>query len=143
VATRKPAWHYRQSGLIPVRRCGDGLEVLLVTNRKQKRWVIPKGIVDLGLSPLDSAVKEAWEEAGVRGNPLTQPLGEYQYRKWGGTCRVVVFLLWVEDIQERWPESGERLRAWLTIDEAAARVREEALATMIREVRSVRERRDR
>ncbi len=119
-----------QSGVIPY-RCRHGeLEVLLITSRKRKRWLIPKGIVETWLSPKDSAVKEAWEEAGILGQVIQPPLGTYQYDKWGGTCRVEVFLLQVETVLESWPEEW-RDRQWLSLEEAASRVDEAELKQMI------------
>ncbi|HEY3622474.1 MAG TPA: NUDIX domain-containing protein [Roseiarcus sp.] len=43
------------------------LEILLVTTRQSKRWIIPKGWPIKGLRPAKSAAREAFEEAGVRG----------------------------------------------------------------------------
>jgi phosphohistidine phosphatase len=62
-----PDWIYRQSAVIAYRRRPRGVEVLLITSRKGTRWVLPKGVVEPGLSPATSAAKEALEEAGVRG----------------------------------------------------------------------------
>ena len=127
----KPAWFYRQSAAIPVRRSADGLEVLLVTSRNGKRWIVPKGIVEKELSPAQSAAKEAWEEAGVRGVVRTAAVGRYAYEKWGGTCRVEVFLLEVEEMADDWPES-ERERRWVSAAEAAATVEETDLRALLR-----------
>jgi 8-oxo-dGTP pyrophosphatase MutT (NUDIX family) len=118
---------YRQSAVIPYRQGQEGLEVLLVTSRKGTRWVLPKGAVEPGLSPTASAANEALEEAGVRGAIGAEPLGTYQYRKWGGTCAVQVFALAVEEEEADWPEADTRRRAWLAIDEARRRVDEEGL----------------
>jgi phosphohistidine phosphatase len=65
----KPDYFYRQSGVIPVRKTDEGVEVLLVRSRSGRRWVIPKGIVEPCLSPAASAPKEAEEEAGVHHAP--------------------------------------------------------------------------
>jgi phosphohistidine phosphatase len=76
-----PVWMFRQSAVIPYRRGPNGLEVLLVTSRKGKHWVLPKGVVEPDLTPAVSAEKEAMEEAGVRGAVDDEPLGTYEYRK--------------------------------------------------------------
>lgn len=127
----KPEWFYRQSGVIPYRMRQGGVEVALVTNRRNRRWVIPKGIVEPGLSAADSALVEAWEEAGLRGVLQPEPIGEYRYAKWGGECTVQVFLLAVAEETGDWPEAGIRRREWLSPEAAAARVREPELASMI------------
>jgi len=131
-----PAWFFRQSGVIPARISEGRTEILLVTNRKGKRWVIPKGVVEPELSPAASAAKEAWEEAGVRGTLRPVPLGSYEYPKWSGRCTVEVFLLEVETLAEHWPEE-HRTRRWATVDNAVLAVREPGLQALIRGVPAV------
>jgi 8-oxo-dGTP pyrophosphatase MutT (NUDIX family) len=108
------------------------LRVVLITSRSRKRWIIPKGIVERDISPAESAQQEAFEEAGLRGSLSREPIGTYQYEKWGGTCSVQVFLLKIEQILDEWPESSVRQRRWSAVDEAANLVEEEELAKMIR-----------
>ncbi len=127
----RPLWFYNQSAVIPYRREGGRLEVLLITSRKRKRWIVPKGIVDLGKTASESAVNEAYEEAGVRGQISAAPVGEYSYHKWGGTCMVQVFLLEVEEILEEWPEKQSRQRKWMTVEGAALAVEEEELRHLL------------
>jgi phosphohistidine phosphatase len=127
----RPAWFYRQSGVIPFRQRENRLEVLLITTRRQKRWITPKGIIEPGLSAVESAAREAWEEAGIRGAIRTGPVVEYRYAKWGGTCTVQVFLFRVDEVLEKWPEAACRERVWVNPREAAARVREEELQPLL------------
>jgi 8-oxo-dGTP pyrophosphatase MutT (NUDIX family) len=44
------------------------------------RWDLPKGVADAGEAPMDAAVREAWEEAGLRlpADALTD-LGAFEY----------------------------------------------------------------
>ena len=56
-----------QAGCVPVRRCGDMLEVMLVTSRYTGQWIVPKGTIDPGEAAAEAARREAEEEAGVRG----------------------------------------------------------------------------
>src|SRR5689334_17776367 len=120
----RPPWFYKQSGVIPYRITEAGLEILLVTSRRKGRWIIPKGIIDPGTTPLESACKEAYEEAGVRGHADPKILGEYRYQKWGGTCVVQVFALEVTYVLESWPEAEIRERKWMSQKEAANAIEE-------------------
>lgn len=130
VALRPASW-YRQSGVVPV-RWKDGLpQVLLVTSRRGKRWVIPKGVVEEDLSPARSAAKEAWEEAGITGTVSRARIGRYAYEKWGGFCTVTVFLLEVREVLREWPEKASRRRKWFSSEKAAARVAEPELQEII------------
>ena len=127
---KKPDHWYCQSGVIPLRRSGKKTEVLLVTSRGGKRWIIPKGIIEPGLSAKKSALREAWEEAGAQG-VLRASAGSYRYRKWGGECTVAVFLLDVGDLSDRWPEGDIRKRRWFSKKKAASLVREDDLRELI------------
>ena len=127
----QPAYYYSQSAVIPFRRRHGKLEILMITSRKKKRWVLPKGIREPDLSPWDSAAKEALEEAGIEGAVSPRSAGTYRYDKWGGTCTVDVFTMEVEKVHESWLE-GFRDRQWVSLDEAVARVREEELRQILR-----------
>ena len=127
----RPSWFYRQSGVIPCRAGASGREILLITSRRRGRWIIPKGVIDPGTTPVESACKEAYEEAGIRGRVTAEPLGEYQYRKWGGVCTVQVFALEVSTELDTWPESSVRRRQWMSVLEAANAVEEGELKELI------------
>jgi 8-oxo-dGTP pyrophosphatase MutT (NUDIX family) len=125
------SWIYNQSGVIPFRLNNEELEILLITSRRKRRWVIPKGIIEGSLSPQESAAKEAYEEAGITGTVHTKMLGQYQYNKWGGTCTVRVYLLEVKEIMDDWPEDFFRDRQWVSIPEAQERIEEADLRNII------------
>jgi 8-oxo-dGTP pyrophosphatase MutT (NUDIX family) len=127
-------WMYNQSGVVPFRRSKDGLQILLITSRSGKRWVIPKGIIESELSAQESAQKEAFEEAGITGKIINGTIGGYTYKKWGGTCTVQVFLLEVEEILDDWPEAFLRTREWTSLEEATKRVDEKELKKIIRAI---------
>jgi 8-oxo-dGTP pyrophosphatase MutT (NUDIX family) len=126
VMQEKPDYYYRQSAVLPFRREGDDLQILMVTSRKKKRWILPKGIIEPHLSPADSAVKEALEEGGIIGLVDSTPIGQYCYKKWGGSCQVEVFVLEVTEVLEHWEEEF-RDREWMGLAEAMERIKEEDL----------------
>ena len=109
---------FPQSAVIPLREDADGLKLLLITNNSGSRWILPKGLVEEHLSPAESGATEAYEEAGIEGTVLPEPLGVYRYRKWGGVCSVEVFLMCVERELDDWPEAGFRRRRWVSLCEA-------------------------
>jgi 8-oxo-dGTP pyrophosphatase MutT (NUDIX family) len=116
---------------------GPMLEVLLITSLNSKRWILPKGWLMEGLSPAESAAREAFEEAGVAGKTGSKPIGSYHYlkeKKDGGgvPCRVDVFALQVTAQMEEWPEKGAREITWLPLDQAAVRVSEPGLRELLR-----------
>ena len=125
---------YLQSAVIPFMFENGVLKVLLIISRSGKRWVIPKGCIEDDLTSLESAVEEAYEEAGIKGRAYKKAIGKYRYRKWGGICHVEVFLFEVNEVLQEWPEASFRQRAWVTVEEAAERVVEKALKSIIRRV---------
>ncbi len=129
--TSQPLTH---AGAIPVRRTSEGVEVLLITSRSTRRWVIPKGMIESDQSPRQTASAEALEEAGVSGSLPSEPMGRYEHQKRSGGVVVEVFLLEVETVHEKWDESDERTRLWFSVEEAATLVEDEDLSKMIRQV---------
>ena len=127
-----PEWFYRQSAVIPFRQRDDGIEVALITSRGRGRWIIPKGVVEPDLTPADSALGEAFEEAGLRGWVVGDPLGSYSYAKWEGTCTVEVFAMAVDEVCDDWPERSARRRRWLPLAEAADLADDAAVGALIR-----------
>jgi len=126
-----PSWLFKQSAVIPYRKKSGVLEILMITTRKSKRWIVPKGVVDPGCTPQESAINEAYEEAGIKGKIVSDVLGSYSYDKWGGTCTVKVFLFKVDKVLDKWPESEERKREWLPVKKAIERIRENKLKKII------------
>src|SRR3712207_4311560 len=79
---RKVIGPYRQYGALPFIRGRDGeLKVMLVTTRGRKRWMIPKGWPIRSLTPHESAAREAYEEAGLLGQPDPEKIGTFDYVK--------------------------------------------------------------
>ncbi len=133
MARKVPKHFFNQSAVVPYHFRDDDLEILLISSRKKKRWVIPKGVKEPGLSAQDSAAQEAREEAGVEGVVLPEPIGDYKYRKWGGVCSVEVYLMEVDKVLDEWPES-HRDREWMSPKTASKRVDEKDLKRMISSV---------
>ena len=128
----RPAYYYRQSSVIPYRLNEGVVEILVISSSKKKHLVVPKGISDPGLTPQQSAAKEAMEEAGAEGEVSTEPLGSYHYPKWGASCSVEVYAMKVTKMidESEWQER-HRGRSWVTPEEAAARLKQRELAPMV------------
>ena len=117
-----------QAGAIPLR---DGT-VCLITSSDGQRWQVPKGMIDPGDTPPESARKEAWEEAGVEGELRDEPAGSYRYNKEDRLCEVTLFILDVTSVADDWPEKSERRRRWVTLDEALEAVGNEGLRDVLK-----------
>lgn len=125
-----------QMGALPFR--GDGeLEIMLVSSRGTRRWVIPKGWPMKGRKPYEAAAIEALEEAGLVGAVRKQPIGFYHYRKRmkngaSTLCRVDVYPMRVTRQRKNWLERRQRVTRWFDLAEASELVEEEELQQLIR-----------
>jgi len=108
----------QQAAVIPYRIHKERVEVALVTTSTGKGWIVPKGSVDEGERPRDAAIREAEEEAGLRGVVTRKPLGHYDHVKGSGRRRVDVYAMRVTDIADRWLEDDVRRRRWMRIPDA-------------------------
>ncbi|WP_428526756.1 NUDIX domain-containing protein [Roseibium sp.] len=131
----RPAYYYTQSAVIPFRRTPAGKEILITGSSSGRHWVVPKGIVDPGLSPADSARIEAREEAGVEGIICDRSLGTFSYEKWAATCRVEVYAMEVTRILsvDVWEES-HRQRTWVPAETAATMLHQKAFGPFIAQI---------
>lgn len=132
---RRPA--YLQVGAICLRNRKGRREVLMISSLDTGRWIIPKGWPMKGRSLAGAAAREAWEEAGVRGEVGHEPIGSYAYLKQqsGGMalrCEVQVYGIETDSLSEHYPEAGKRDRQWMPPEEAAACVTEEGLQAILR-----------
>ncbi len=131
---REPKTQY---AAIPWRRTEAGaIEVLLITSRESRRWVIPKGWPMQDLKPGATAAQEAFEEAGVRGQTSRKRLGVFHYDKRLRSgrvqrVRVHVYALEVTEEHADWPEAAERQKLWTTPGEAAGLVDEPELKIIL------------
>jgi 8-oxo-dGTP pyrophosphatase MutT (NUDIX family) len=135
-----------QSGVLAYRRAKNGeLLVLLVRKRRSKQWGIPKGKVEAHLSFGENAAKEAFEEAGVRGNLSPNSVGVFRATKRSPSrlaihvIEVWVYLLEVTECLSRWPERGKRETTWVPCEDAAALLREPVLADLCRRLARARD----
>lgn len=128
-----------QYAALPFRIEARQVQVLLITSRTTRRWVIPKGWPIHGLKPQEAAAVEAAEEAGIGGELVDQPIGSYHYIKLlkgerTTAVQVIVFPLRVETHVDDWKEQDQRIYGWFPYRKAAALVAEPGLRRLIRDL---------
>lgn len=106
-----------QACAVPFRRRDGQVELCLITSISQGKWGLPKGIIEPNQTEREAALAEAWEEAGLEGRILGEPLGQYTYAKWGTTLVVTGYLMQVDEVLDDWPEAALRRRRWCRDDE--------------------------
>ncbi len=130
---------FHLAGAVPWRKTEDGLKILLITTRDRPLdddypwWIVPQGGVEPGQTAQEAAIVETWEEAGVRGVASQEPFAYYDYPTGTGRCRVDIFEIEVEAVEDDWPESHERRRVWLSAEDALETISGETLRSILRE----------
>ena len=119
-------------------RVKDGtIQILLVTTRRTGRWMVPRGWPIDATTPAQTALREAWEEAGVRGKVTGNCVGVYSYIKELDDdddlpCLVALFPVKVQDLEKSYPERKERKRRWFTPKKAAEKLDEPELSQIVK-----------
>ena len=114
-------------------------EILLVTSRDTGRWIVPKGWIEPGEDGATAALREAWEEAGIRGEISGgAPVGRFQYVKQRSkrgdvTCNVDVYLVRSVRTDKEWPEKSQRTRKWFPVASALELIGDEGLRPVVRQ----------
>jgi hypothetical protein len=123
---------------LPYRLGRHGLEILLITGRETRGWVIPQGSATPDRHPHRTAEIEAFQVAGVKGSISRKPIGAYS-TTWrpadgeAGPGLVEVYPLLVSNEAATWREKSQRRRVWFPANEAAEKVEDGELALVIRE----------
>lgn len=125
----------RQVAALPW-RFSDRLEIMLVSSRETRRWIIPKGWPMAGRGASTAAAIEALEEAGLLGAIDDVPFGQFTYAKKfsrgkSALCEVDVFPLRVTRQRADWPEKDQRETRWFPADEAGTIVSDPELGALI------------
>src|SRR5512134_1206580 len=66
--------HHRSAGGLVV----EGSRILLIATQEGRRWQLPKGHIEAGETPEETAVREVREETGVTGR-IVAPLPGVEY----------------------------------------------------------------
>lgn len=122
-----------QYGALPYTILDGQLVVLLITSRGRGKWIFPKGGQIAGMTPWDSAAREAYEEAGVIGEIEQTPIGRYFLPvndERPKPIEVDVFPLRVTGQREDWTEQGQRYRHWAVLAEARRLITHDGLADL-------------
>ena len=125
-----------QYAALPFKIIDGQMSVLLVTSRETKRWILPKGRPEKKQRACCVAAQEAYEEAGVAGNVSLKSIGGFASSKRLNSGEIIptwvrVYLLEVTQELEDWPESHERQRKWVPLDQASIATDEPILAEFL------------
>ena len=121
-----------QACAVPFRVDAERVEFCLITS-SAGRWKFPKGFVEPGETFVEAALKEAFEEAGLHGRVIGDPIGCYSIKKKGRPRTVIAVLMEVSQCDAVWEEDAMRERRWATPEEAHALVSEPEVLELLQE----------
>jgi len=114
----------KQSGVIPYRKNSKGeIEILLIRTTHAGKWGLPKGGIEKGMTAVDSALKEAMEEAGVLGKPKDfVDIMRYVKGSTGRDQHVEWFIMKVQRMLTEYDEAATRERKWFKAEKATRKL---------------------
>lgn len=110
------------------------VEIMLVTTRSSKRWILPKGKPEEHLSQREVAIMEAYEEAGVLGSPVNGRFYDVSLQRAGGCITQRIFELQIREILKQWPERKERQRCLVPVDKAVKLLSDAPLIQLVQQI---------
>jgi 8-oxo-dGTP pyrophosphatase MutT (NUDIX family) len=130
--------HHRSAGGLVVR----GASILLISTQSGRRWQLPKGHIEAGETPEQTAVREVREETGVTGE-VVAPLPGVEY--WfveKGIHRVhkevdYFLLTYVSGDEADFDAREVSGAAWFSWDEGLARLSFENERKVVREAHAL------
>lgn len=105
-------------GALPYRIRNKQLEIVLITTRRRKYWIFPKGQTEKQMTASKVAKLEAFEEAGVIGRIKKGNDRQFTVRRGSRKVKMKVFTMEFDKVLRNWPESDERKRVVLRFEDA-------------------------
>ncbi|KAL7312463.1 hypothetical protein PS15m_008220 [Mucor circinelloides] len=92
--------------------------LLVSSSSNPGAWVIPKGGWEKDETQKQAAMRETWEEAGVKG-VITRHIGVFAEKsKTGVKAHHWIYEMEIKEVTKKFPEQKKRERRWFTYDEA-------------------------
>ena len=79
----------------------------------------------------EAALQEAFDEAGLTGVIIGEPLSQYVFKKRDKKHEVLVYLMQVQSCNNEWKESHERSRQWVSLETARGLIDRPRLAQLL------------
>lgn len=118
-----------KSGGIPIKIEDGKLYICLVTSSTdRKKYIFPKGNLDAGETPMQTAMRESHEEAGISGQVINAPLMFNDDKSFYLADKISIgdfmyYPIWVEKTHKKWEEKHLRKRKWVEANEILERKR--------------------
>ncbi|KAI8098617.1 NUDIX hydrolase domain-like protein [Halteromyces radiatus] len=106
------------AGCLPIDPINKKFLLITSSNKNNDNWVLPKGGWEEDETQAQAALRETWEEAGIKGR-ITRQLGVFEEAtKKQIKAHHWIFELEIDEVCKKFPEKKKRERRWYTFEEA-------------------------
>jgi 8-oxo-dGTP pyrophosphatase MutT (NUDIX family) len=109
----------QQYGVLPYFISSGKIKVILITSRHSNQWILPKGNRIPNKSKRESALQEAYEEAGLKGRLDQELKFSFNIICHGEKVNLTLYPMQIKlPLTNEWPEKHERKRIEATCKRA-------------------------
>lgn len=109
----------KQYGVLPYFQSSGKTKIVLITSRNSNQWILPKGNRVPNKSKRESALLEAYEEAGLKGQLDEELKCCFNIISHGEKVDLTLYPMRVESrLLKVWPESHQRKRIEVSTKQA-------------------------
>jgi len=128
-------------GVIPMAIQGERIALMFVTSQQRGRWILPKGNLKTGETHAEGCAREAFEEAGIKGDfiaefPITAAISKSSADGVKQTA-VTYYPFLVTEQFDDWPEKAKRERHWVLMQDAHHVTDREDFRTLIEQFEAI------
>jgi len=135
----------KKVGVIPYKIIDGKISILMVTSMGTGRWVLPKGKLKKLERHKKGCLREAFEEAGVKGEiltdfPMTIVIASNEQDKTGQIILktpVIFYPMQVKKDFKIWPEKKQRRRKWISLDKALDKIKSKDISSVLKNFKSL------
>jgi 8-oxo-dGTP pyrophosphatase MutT (NUDIX family) len=113
----------KQYGVIPYFQQPGKIKIIIISSRNSNQWIVPKGNRVPNKSKRESALLEAYEEAGLTGQLDKNIKFRLFIMSHGKKVELTLYPMRVDKrLLKKWPESHQRKRIEVSCDRALSLV---------------------
>ncbi len=113
----------KQYGVIPYFLQSGKLKIIIITSRNSNQWIVPKGNREPNKSKRESALLEAYEEAGLTGRLDKNIKFQFFIMSHGEKVKLTLYPMRINKrLIKKWPESHQRKRIEVSCERAQSLV---------------------
>ncbi len=128
----------KQYGVLPYFYQSGKIKIILITSRISHQWIVPKGNRVPNKTKRESALQEAYEEAGLTGKLNKDLKFCFKIMSHGEKAELTLYLMRVNNpLSADWPEKKQRKRIVVSTKRAQSLVEWPELATSIKRLQDL------